>query len=174
MKRYCDRCGSDNVHKHSTKVSLARGKSQRYQCQKCARIFHDPLSMLPQEENIAFFDIETSQAGRGAGNFGIIYSYCLLEHKTDKIYGTCMRTRSIKEEKRVVKQMCKDLRRFDRVLGWYSTHHDIPVSRSRAEFHGLDFPGYSEVYNTPQTHPCLLYTSPSPRDGLLSRMPSSA
>ena len=24
------------------------------------------------------------------------------------------------------------------------------------------------------THPCLLYTSPSPRDGLLSRMPSSA
>ena len=29
--------------------------------------------------------------------------------------------------------------------------------------------------NTFQTHPtCLLYTSPSPRDGLLSRMPSSA
>ena len=28
--------------------------------------------------------------------------------------------------------------------------------------------------NTHQTHPCLLYTSPSPRDGLLSRMPSSA
>ena len=28
---------------------------------------------------------------------------------------------------------------------------------------------------TDQTHPtCLLYTSPSPRDGLLSRMPSSA
>ena len=28
--------------------------------------------------------------------------------------------------------------------------------------------------DTTQTHPCLLYTSPSPRDGLLSRMPSSA
>ena len=25
-----------------------------------------------------------------------------------------------------------------------------------------------------QAHTCLLYTSPSPRDGLLSRMPSSA
>ena len=25
-----------------------------------------------------------------------------------------------------------------------------------------------------QVHACLLYTSPSPRDGLLSRMPSSA
>ena len=30
-------------------------------------------------------------------------------------------------------------------------------------------PKYGEVYNI-----CLLYTSPSPRDGLLSRMPSSA
>ena len=30
------------------------------------------------------------------------------------------------------------------------------------------------VNNQRQTHPCLLYTSPSPRDGLLSRMPSSA
>ena len=28
--------------------------------------------------------------------------------------------------------------------------------------------------NRSLTNPCLLYTSPSPRDGLLSRMPSSA
>ena len=33
------------------------------------------------------------------------------------------------------------------------------------------FPGQHQP-NTPNT--CLLYTSPSPRDGLLSRMPSSA
>ena len=31
-----------------------------------------------------------------------------------------------------------------------------------------------DLNDTNQTHPCLLYTSPSPRDGLLSRMPSSA
>ena len=29
-------------------------------------------------------------------------------------------------------------------------------------------------YQTIHNHSCLLYTSPSPRDGLLSRMPSSA
>ena len=29
-------------------------------------------------------------------------------------------------------------------------------------------------FNTDAHHSCLLYTSPSPRDGLLSRMPSSA
>ena len=32
-----------------------------------------------------------------------------------------------------------------------------------------EWPIYGEYYWT-----CLLYTSPSPRDGLLSRMPSSA
>ena len=32
----------------------------------------------------------------------------------------------------------------------------------------------SEFTNTDNTNTCLLYTSPSPRDGLLSRMPSSA
>ena len=31
-----------------------------------------------------------------------------------------------------------------------------------------EFPAYPDLYA------CLLYTSPSPRDGLLSRMPSSA
>ena len=39
-------------------------------------------------------------------------------------------------------------------------------------FSRLDQEGKSEVYY--RVHGCLLYTSPSPRDGLLSRMPSSA
>ena len=35
-------------------------------------------------------------------------------------------------------------------------------------------PQQREVNINPQQQSCLLYTSPSPRDGLLSRMPSSA
>ena len=41
----------------------------------------------------------------------------------------------------------------------------------------MNFPNleYLSCDNNKLTHlPCLLYTSPSPRDGLLSRMPSSA
>ena len=47
----------------------------------------------------------------------------------------------------------------------------------------LDFPrspfidGKYQIGHGPMmetSNPCLLYTSPSPRDGLLSRMPSSA
>src|SRR5664279_3266842 len=35
-------------------------------------------------------------------------------------------------------------------------------------------PRVDVAFNTAQFWTCLLYTSPSPRDGLLSRMPSSA
>ena len=43
-----------------------------------------------------------------------------------------------------------------------------PVAISISKTYGLD------VYQVGLVMVCLLYTSPSPRDGLLSRMPSSA
>ena len=39
---------------------------------------------------------------------------------------------------------------------------------------GNNFKGKAKLLETPMGKICLLYTSPSPRDGLLSRMPSSA
>ena len=36
------------------------------------------------------------------------------------------------------------------------------------------FTSISQLLGSSQSTTCLLYTSPSPRDGLLSRMPSSA
>ena len=38
----------------------------------------------------------------------------------------------------------------------------------------FDFEGAGCIFLDGKSNPCLLYTSPSPRDGLLSRMPSSA
>ena len=51
--------------------------------------------------------------------------------------------------------------------------------RCRAEDNAGNWEDYGEAdtytyINCPPNKPCLLYTSPSPRDGLLSRMPSSA
>ena len=54
----------------------------------------------------------------------------------------------------------------------------ITILNQKAEFRAngqmILFPGYMKVYVEGIDNPCLLYTSPSPRDGLLSRMPSSA
>ena len=45
------------------------------------------------------------------------------------------------------------------------------VQQELSDFFTFDVPGAKFM---PQYRNCLLYTSPSPRDGLLSRMPSSA
>ena len=49
----------------------------------------------------------------------------------------------------------------------------LEVLRLHREFH-LPHPVPADEQEKPLDKVCLLYTSPSPRDGLLSRMPSSA
>ena len=49
-------------------------------------------------------------------------------------------------------------------------HKEDLESGSRAAVLG----GITAVFEMPNTNPCLLYTSPSPRDRQKSRMPSSA
>ena len=54
------------------------------------------------------------------------------------------------------------------------------ISRETLDYFLINNPKLGRFYLLPKIHkrlhsvPCLLYTSPSPRDGLLSRMPSSA
>ena len=52
----------------------------------------------------------------------------------------------------------------------------IAINENSSIWDKIEEPEYTEVSRTRDkaTIPCLLYTSPSPRDGLLSRMPSSA
>ena len=52
---------------------------------------------------------------------------------------------------------------------------DEGQTRTRCDHNGPNITVYVlEVGYGREAHVCLLYTSPSPRDGLLSRMPSSA
>ena len=50
--------------------------------------------------------------------------------------------------------------------------NDKPIKEFKKEKKGLA--AFLKGKKFTYTLPCLLYTSPSPRDGLLSRMPSSA
>ena len=58
-----------------------------------------------------------------------------------------------------------------RVLAWFDAHgrKALPWKENPTPYRVW----VSEIM-LQQTQVCLLYTSPSPRDGLLSRMPSSA
>ena len=57
---------------------------------------------------------------------------------------------------------------FDLVYAWGSLHHTGAMWEAMRNVTRMVAPGGTLVLA------CLLYTSPSPRDGLLSRMPSSA
>ena len=52
--------------------------------------------------------------------------------------------------------------------------HISMCDQCRAELESLEAVGGAIFENLEPNEICLLYTSPSPRDGLLSRMPSSA
>ena len=144
---HCPRCNSDRVTKHGS-ILAARGRVQRYECGGCNKKFHPPLAEQPITEVGGYWDIETSQAGRGAGNFGIVYCWCILNRETGVTEGDCMRSRTRKEEKRIVAHLISAMRRYDRLYTWYGVGHDAPIARSRAEYYGLAFPGYQEVLHT--------------------------
>lgn len=143
----CPRCKSYDIVKAGS-ITAARGRVQRFRCEACQKKFHPSLLTTPILEKEGYWDIETSQAGRGAGNFGILYCWAIRDRKSGDTYYDYMTRRTRKEERRVVKSMIEVMRDFDRLYTWFGTGHDGPVSRSRAEYHGLNFPGYQEVLHT--------------------------
>ena len=61
---------------------------------------------------------------------------------------------------------------FDFLKKHFGSEKDSGGTDSRQQ--AVAHEGYTIVPMPKQHKDCLLYTSPSPRDGLLSRMPSSA
>ena len=62
--------------------------------------------------------------------------------------------------------------RIEHLYGVPEAHTEMEVSRLMRERAAVD--GSPLCFIGAGAYDCLLYTSPSPRDGLLSRMPSSA
>jgi len=141
---FCPVCRSDRIIKHGS-ILGPKGRIQRYDCKACGKRFHPSLKEIPLVEG--FFDIETSQAGRGAGNFGIMYSWAIKVGGKDQVYYDVLRERTLKDEARIVLSLVAALRRFDMIYTWYGTGHDFPVARSRSEAHHIPFPEYLELYH---------------------------
>ena len=94
---FCPICRSDRIIKHGS-ILGPKGRIQRYDCKNCGKRFHPSLKEIPLVEG--FFDIETSQAGRGAGNFGIMYSWAIKVGGKNQVYYDVLRS----EERRVGKE----------------------------------------------------------------------
>ena len=57
---------------------------------------------------------------------------------------------------------------------WKSELHQTGVELNKKNYSNPAMEAEFGIILNRDINPCLLYTSPSPRDGLLSRMPSSA
>jgi len=108
---------------------------------------HPACYVKEKEEQIkiGYLDIETSNL---KANFGIMLSYAIKVRGKDKIYYDTITKKEIDSktlDKRLVKQCIEDMKKFDVVMGYYSTKFDIPFLRTRAMYWDLEFPLYGEL-----------------------------
>jgi len=101
----------------------------------------------PFQEKQGIFDIETTGL---KANWSHMLCWCMKEVGSDLV--TCdlitKKEARDKNDYRIIKSCVKEIRKFDRTMGWYSSRFDMPYVRSRAEYHGIPFPTYKEALHT--------------------------
>jgi len=101
-------------------------------------------------EKIGVLDIETTNL---KSNWGYTFCYYIKYSGKDKYESYTVTQADIRngnQDKKLLKKLCKDIRKFDRIIVYYGKdrRHDIPFLRTRAIKYGLDFPKYKELYVT--------------------------
>ncbi len=107
------------------------------------------LAEQHETQKICFFDIETSNF---KADWAIMLSYSILDDKTNKILGRAIFPEELKKgkfDKDLIAEMIDDLKKFDVIVGYYSTKFDLPFARTRAIITGnKDFPVFGETQHT--------------------------
>lgn len=112
----------------------------------------DDLLNKQDIEKIGFLDIETSNL---SADFGFIFSYAIKDNDSNKIYGRVLTPNEIKDgvfDKELVKECCKDMYRFNRIITYYGTYFDLPFIRTRAEYFNYQYPKYKDILHTDCYH----------------------
>ena len=101
----------------------------------------------PMTEKIGIFDIETKGL---KANWSHMLCWCMKEQGKDVIHSDLITSREArdKNDKRIVKSASDEIKKYDRILTYYGSGFDIPYTRSRALYQGIEFPGYKDLYTT--------------------------
>ena len=105
------------------------------------------------EEKIGYIDTEfyvgRNRWGRLAGDWGFILCYVLGDGKGNYA-SDCIKPDEIftTQDKRIVESCITEIKKYDRLIHHFGDGCDIPLLRTRALIHGLDFPGHGEIYST--------------------------
>jgi len=95
---------------------------------------------------IGYLDIEVDNL---KANFGTILAWSIKEKGGDVTSGLITKKELFngKTDKRVVKEILEEMKKYKILVGYYSTKHDIPFIRSKALHYNFEFPGYGTVYH---------------------------
>ena len=100
------------------------------------------------KEKVGYFDIEAYGYGKPfKATNSLIFCYCIKQQDSDTII-TGINTRQeilSLSDKEIMIKMIADLRKFDKILGYYSTRYDLPFIRTRALANKLKFIEYGEL-----------------------------
>lgn len=106
------------------------------------------LKENPEKERIAFVDIESTAL---KADLGFMICYAIKDAKTGKMYIDYLKASDLKtnkqEDYRILKSFIKTISKYDRIIGWYSSHFDIPFIRGRALISNLKFPFYGSLFH---------------------------
>ena len=103
----------------------------------------------PDKNKIGIIDIEASNL---KADFGVVICYAIRDLTGPGLISRIVTKKELFDKKHepdywVMKDLCEDIRKYDRLIGFYSSDgkFDIPFLRSRAVSQNLCFPGYGEV-----------------------------
>lgn len=119
--------------------------------------FKIEMNMNPK---IGYFDIE---AGGLKANFDYMLTYAIKTRDKEEYCTGMISKESIDDytfDKKILKQLIKDLYKYDIIMTYYGTKYDIPFIRTRAMSWKLDFPVFGivkhkDVYYMVRNKMCL-------------------
>lgn len=95
----------------------------------------------PDREKVGYIDIETSNFN---GNAGIILSYSIKTANKNEFNEYLISPKELRTilDKKLCQQLVKDMLKYDRLIGYYSSGFDIKFIRTRCVINGIDMPGF--------------------------------
>ena len=140
-----------NLVKNTPKREL--NKMAKMVCKHSHNFWKHPNCFVEEfgvKEKIGILDIEPHNLN---ADYGVCICYTIKEYGKEIYYQDNITAKDIKkgwEDKRVLENLVKDLRRFDRIVGFYISDRkfDLPYLRSRCMKYNIDFPAYGELWIT--------------------------
>lgn len=96
------------------------------------------------KQKIGYFDIEADGL---KADFSTMLSWSVKERGGENAFDVISRKELFRDspDKRLISTLIEEIKKYDVIVGYYSTKYDLPYIRTKAERYGLDFPNYGEI-----------------------------